>query len=111
VLVRFLDPHAAQVEAELDAQAPKLTAKFYEAESPLKNSRKEIQVDGLEAAFKKNIIEIGIPFEALKAQAGQFLQFIVILREDGKEKERWPRSRSFRIKVPSREYQSDFWQA
>jgi len=111
VLVRFLDMHSAQVETELDAEAPKLPVRFYEAESPLVSSLREIRVKGLEAAFRKNIIEMAIPFQVLKAQAGQYLQFIVILREDGKEKERWPRTRSFRIKVPSREYQSDFWQA
>lgn len=111
VLVRFLDSHLAQVEAELDAEVRSITARFYEAIPPMTNSRKEVQVDGLEAAFRRNILEIAIPFAALKAQAGQFLQFIVILREDGKEKERWPRTRSFRIKVPSHDYQSDFWQA
>jgi alpha-amylase/alpha-mannosidase (GH57 family) len=111
VQIRFLAPYHIQLQTSLDSAAPKLAVKLYEAELPWhSNGPREIEAPGVEAAYK-DIVEMAIPLRALRAAAGDYLQFIVILGEDGKEQERWPRTEFFKVKVPPGGYESTFWQA
>jgi len=115
LLIQFLAPSLVQVELQLHQTARRLPARIYEVEAGVGrdsrvDSRKEREVEGLEAAADK-IIELAIPVQALRGKDGDEIKFMVVLGRNGKERERWPRSGYLSATVPSEEVVSNFWQA
>ena len=112
VHIRFLAPSFIRAEVRLDVGAPRPAVRLYEDEggSALNiDSREEFSAEGLEAAIG-DIVEMAIPFRALRAEAGKDIQFIVFLWQNGAVEERWPPSGYFTVNVPSGEFESEFWQ-
>jgi hypothetical protein len=114
IQVHFLAPSLVRMEAELGSnglQRP-ATAKLLEGRSMPEegNSREQTGRDGMKVAVDR-VVEIAMSAKALSIEAGGEVRFIVALSVEGREKERWPRTSYFTVRVPCPKLLSDFWQA
>ena len=65
---------------------------------------------GLQAAVG-SVVELQVPFRCLKADPSGTVAFMVVLRQGGREAERYPRYRPVEVTVPGTGFSSEHWSA
>jgi len=56
------------------------------------------------------VVELGVPFKDISVRTGEKVGFVVMVYEQGVEKERYPFSGRISLIVPDKDYQSRMWQ-
>lgn len=104
----FLKPHRYRIEVSVDLKKTKgsVKAALYEG----KSETEWVHVKPLRSVAAGDIIELALPCEDIKAQAGDECHFFVTVKRDKSELEKWPVRGYLSFTVPGEDFEAIMWQ-
>ncbi|MDH4099783.1 MAG: glycoside hydrolase family 57 protein [Nitrospirota bacterium] len=106
--VHFLMPHHYRVEIAINLKRGKHSVKAKLCEG--KSETEWELVKPVTSVAANEIIELGLPFEDIKARPGEEVHFFVTVRRDKAELEKWPPRGYLSFTVPTEDFEAIMWQ-
>jgi len=102
--IQIIEPYASRIEIAIPRRGKAVAVQYVKDEKG-----QWTKVQDIEKVAVDEIIEIAIPFKAIKASVNEEVQLVVVVSRGEEELERWPKTGYLSFEVPTEEFEAIRW--